>query len=104
VRNAETVFSSKFSSAGKGPFMAGKAKNAPKAHVPGGRRGRGPYYRGVLTGKLDHVNVTFLGPYEPFIIRWCPYYKNGLLRGRFELVKFSVCEPSVRQVKLGALR
>ena len=65
MRNAETVFSSKFSSAGKGPLMAGKAKNAPKVHVPGrggggrGRRGRGPYYRGVLTGRLDHVNVTF---------------------------------------------
>ena len=64
--------------------MASKAKNAPKAHVPRGgggrRRGRSPYYRGVLTGKLDHVNVTFLGPYEPTIIRLCPYYRNGLLR------------------------
>ena len=46
----------------------------------GKRRGRSPYYRGVLTGKLDHVNVTFLGPYEPTIIRLCPYYRNGLLR------------------------
>ena len=36
MRNAQTVFSLKFSSAGKGPFMAGKAKNAPKAHVPRG--------------------------------------------------------------------
>ena len=79
MRNAETVFSLKFSSAGKGPLMAGKAKNAPKAHLPRGRR-RSPYYRGVLTGKLDHVNVTFLGPYEPTIIRLCPYYRNGLLR------------------------
>lgn len=81
--------------------MAGKAKNAPKG---GRRRGRSPYYRGVLTGRLDHVNVTFLGPYEPTIIRLCPYYKNCLLRGGFELVKFCVCEPSIRQVKLGALR
>ena len=77
MRNAETVFSLKFSSAGKGPFMASKAKNAPKGHVPGGggmggRRGRGPFYRGVLTGRLDHVNVAFLGPYEPTIIRLCP--------------------------------
>ena len=87
MRNAETVFSLKFSSAGKGPLMAGKAKNAPKAHVPregggGRRRGRSPYYRGVLTGRLDHVNVTFLGPYEPTIIRLCPYYKNGPLRAK----------------------
>ena len=36
MRSAETVFSLMFGSAGKGPFMAGKAKNAPKAHVPGG--------------------------------------------------------------------
>ena len=48
----------------------------------GGRKGRGPYYRGVLTGRLDHVNVTFLGPYEPTIIRLCPYYKNGPLRAK----------------------
>ena len=38
----------------------------------GGRRGRGPYYRGVLTGRLDRVNVTFLRSYEPTIIRLCP--------------------------------
>ena len=73
MRNAETVFSSKFSSAGKGPFMAGKAKMPQKCtFLGGGRRGGGPYYRGVLTGRLDHVNVTFLGPYEPTIIRLCP--------------------------------
>lgn len=41
MRNAETVFSSKFSSAGKGPLMAGKAKNAPKVHVPGRGGGGG---------------------------------------------------------------
>ena len=41
MRNAETVFSLKFSSAGKGPLMAGKAKNAPKAHVPRGGGGGG---------------------------------------------------------------
>ena len=88
MRNAETVFSSKFSSAGKGPFMAGKAKMPQRCTFlgggggGGGRRGRGPYYRGVLTGRLDHVNVTFLGPYEPTIIKLCPYYKNGPLRAK----------------------
>lgn len=42
MRNAETVFSLKFSSAGKGPYTFGKAKKAPKVHVPGrGGGGRG---------------------------------------------------------------
>ena len=73
MRNAETVFSSKFSSAGKGPFMSGKAKMPQRCtFLRRGRKGRGPYYRGVLTGRLDPVNVTFLGPYEPTIIRLCP--------------------------------
>ena len=38
------VFSLNFSSAGKGPFMAGKAKNMPQRHtflVGGGGGGRG---------------------------------------------------------------
>ena len=35
------MFSLKFSSVGKGPLMAGKAKNAPKAHVPRGGGGGG---------------------------------------------------------------
>ena len=39
---AQTVFSQKFRSAGKGPFMATKAKNiiTPKVHFPGGPGGR----------------------------------------------------------------
>ena len=37
----DAVFSLNFSSAGKGPFMAGKAKNAPEAHFPGGNVGGG---------------------------------------------------------------
>ena len=41
MRNAETVFSLKFSSEGKEPFMASKAKNAPKAPVPEGGWGGG---------------------------------------------------------------
>ena len=32
----QPVFPLNFSSAGKGPFMAGKAKNAPEVHFPGG--------------------------------------------------------------------
>ena len=37
------VFSLNFSSAGEGPFMAGKAKNAPEANFPrgNGRQGGG---------------------------------------------------------------
>ena len=39
----DTVFSLNFSSAGEGPFMAGKAKNAPEANFPrgNGRQGGG---------------------------------------------------------------
>ena len=41
MRNAETVFSSKFSSAGKGPFMAGKAKMPQRCTFLGGGGGGG---------------------------------------------------------------
>ena len=41
MRNAETVFSSKFSSAGKGPFMAGKAKMPQRCTFLGGGGGEG---------------------------------------------------------------
>ena len=41
MRNAETVFSSKFSSAGKGPFMAGKAKMPQRCTFLEGGGGEG---------------------------------------------------------------
>ena len=42
VNMTVAVFSLKFSSAGKGPFMASKAKNyVPEVHFPGGKGGSG---------------------------------------------------------------
>ena len=42
VNMTVAVFSLKFSSAGKGPFMASKAKKyAPEVHFPGGKGGSG---------------------------------------------------------------
>ena len=60
----DAVFSLNFSSAGKGPFMAGKAKNAPEAHFPGGNvggggGGKGSEVRDMFLPSLRNLRAKF---------------------------------------------
>ena len=55
------VFSLKFSSAGKGPFMAGKAKNMYQKHTyfPGGGGGVGSRVRDIAPLLLWNLEAKF---------------------------------------------
>ena len=74
------MFSLNFSSAGKGPFMAGKAKNAPEAHFLRGMGGWGvgsevrdmtlPSLRN-LGAKFSEMSFPHLKTYSTQIGRCC---------------------------------
>ena len=58
----DTVFSLNFSSAGEGPFMAGKAKNAPEANFPrgNGRQGGGSEVRDMTLPSQGNLGAKSL--------------------------------------------
>ena len=59
------MFSLNFSSAGEGPFMAGKAKNAPEANFPrgngrqGGGEGGGSEVRDMTLPSQGNLGAKF---------------------------------------------